>query len=931
MKKTLSLLVMLCMLVSVIAPTLVFAEPSSATHTFWLTHYNDGKVEGSGVIFTKEDTAGGWWLHVAFAPIEGAENAYEIVDISNGVGDGMATPVEVPAGGFVWAANYGNDYPWIYDDPNAIDYTSTNCTNAITRAFAWSIGDRFVIEGVDFETIPTTTPDVMWYDEAYVCTATIAPYGESSDANHQVTVNVNDIPTLTDGIKYVNGDWDFIDTSDICLVQNPDCEKKGMDVTFEYDLGEVKTVDSMTLYLYHCAGVMIGYPEGDVRLEISTDGESFEPLGTFKIAPVTLSYGINGTVATTCSFEPAEVRCIRATVTAGSNRDVLGDAPTDGKFFWEFISVVEIEVGKASVPDVPNAKDNLAAGKNYTAAGLYPDSYMPTYPDEGGVTLTDGVSLPSILDFSDPAWVGFNAQSYEYDAYEGAVVVIDLGTAQTVNKGVVHAYKQTDVGITVPYGVMFSVSDDGVNYTELGYAEIEPDYVAEGVYDIVCDFHTEAEGRYIKVNLFLGGWGFVSEIGLYHETAKTPDKTVNLALGKKVNYAKVNGENDSYNADLTDGIASDVISYDGDWFAFYYNLYMTEEENIWLGANSSYGIAAPTIDLGETCSLDSMRINLFLGNESGVAAPYAVFAEVSDDGLTYSQVGIMPFDLPPVGDTTVGWVEFDLLEGIDARYVRFHILHELNWVFVNEIEIYGAAGESVDDPAKDFVYVIRGGEVTITEYKGNGGNVTIPSEIEGCPVTAIGEWAFVEHTAMTGVVLPLGIKTIGEGAFWGCTALASVNIPDSVTVIDDGAFINCPSLTSVAIPDSVTDVGSWAFAGCTALTDIYCEASEQPAAWDVEWVGIETNATVHWGVELEPDVLYGDVNGDGAINGLDATRLLNYLANYDYANGTSAVEVSEGADCNGDGIIDGRDSIRLLQYLANYDPITGESDITLGK
>ena len=146
------------------------AEPEM----FWLTHYNDGFVEGSGVIFTEEDTAGGWWLHVAFAPIAGAENAYEIVEITNGLADGSATTVAVPEGGFVWASNYGNDY--ISLGMGDTDFTSPNCTDAINRATAWQVGDQFVISGVDFETIPTTTSGVNWYDDAYVCTATIAPY-----------------------------------------------------------------------------------------------------------------------------------------------------------------------------------------------------------------------------------------------------------------------------------------------------------------------------------------------------------------------------------------------------------------------------------------------------------------------------------------------------------------------------------------------------------------------------------------------------------------------------------------------------------------------------------------------------------------------------------------------------------------------------------
>ena len=147
---------------------------------FWVTHFNDGSSEGAGAIFTETDTAGGWWLHVAFAPVtvEGAENAYEIVAITNGLGDGLATAVEVPEGGFVWAANYGNDY--ISLGMGDTDFTSPNCSGAIDTARLWMVGDKMQILGLDLEglTIPTDTADVIYYDDAYVCTATWAPIND---------------------------------------------------------------------------------------------------------------------------------------------------------------------------------------------------------------------------------------------------------------------------------------------------------------------------------------------------------------------------------------------------------------------------------------------------------------------------------------------------------------------------------------------------------------------------------------------------------------------------------------------------------------------------------------------------------------------------------------------------------------------------------
>lgn len=149
-------------------------DTTSEPRTFWLTHFSDGSVEGAGSIFLGTDTAGPWWLHVAFQPVEGQENVYEIVEISNGITDGTAVVVSVPADGFVYALNLGNDYPSINPDGSGIDYTSTACNTMIEDAKTWAVGDQIRFTGLDLEnmTIPTSTPDTNWYEEDYVCTAT---------------------------------------------------------------------------------------------------------------------------------------------------------------------------------------------------------------------------------------------------------------------------------------------------------------------------------------------------------------------------------------------------------------------------------------------------------------------------------------------------------------------------------------------------------------------------------------------------------------------------------------------------------------------------------------------------------------------------------------------------------------------------------------
>ena len=75
---------------------------------------------------------------------------------------------------------------------------------------------------------------------------------------------------------------------------------------------------------------------------------------------------------------------------------------------------------------------------------------------------------------------------------------------------------------------------------------------------------------------------------------------------------------------------------------------------------------------------------------------------------------------------------------------------------------------------------------------------------------------------------------------------------------------------------------------------------------------------------------YGDVSGDGKVDGRDVVQLRKYMANYDFDNNTSTEFAFAGADVNGDGVINGQDVILLRRYMANYDFDTGSSTIVLG-
>ena len=124
---------------------------------------------------------------------------------------------------------------------------------------------------------------------------------------------------------------------------------------------------------------------------------------------------------------------------------------------------------------------------------------------------------------------------------------------------------------------------------------------------------------------------------------------------------------------------------------------------------------------------------------------------------------------------------------------------------------------SVENP--NLRYVIEGDTVTITSCnKKASGELIIPANIEGKPVTKIGEEAFRYCTGLTSITIPDSVTSIGDWAFSYCTGLTSITIPDSVTSIGDYTFWGCDSLTSITIPDSVKFINGNAFDYCYSLT-----------------------------------------------------------------------------------------------------------------
>lgn len=83
----------------------------------------------------------------------------------------------------------------------------------------------------------------------------------------------------------------------------------------------------------------------------------------------------------------------------------------------------------------------------------------------------------------------------------------------------------------------------------------------------------------------------------------------------------------------------------------------------------------------------------------------------------------------------------------------------------------------------DFTYSVANETATITGYTGVSGEITIPAEVDGYVVTAIGPSAFQGGTALTEVNLPDSIISIGEYAFEYCSNLTVMELPSNLETL----------------------------------------------------------------------------------------------------------------------------------------------------
>lgn len=139
----------------------------------------------------------------------------------------------------------------------------------------------------------------------------------------------------------------------------------------------------------------------------------------------------------------------------------------------------------------------------------------------------------------------------------------------------------------------------------------------------------------------------------------------------------------------------------------------------------------------------------------------------------------------------------------------------------------------------DYEYVVTyKNEITIKNYMGNDREVTVPSHIDGIPVTEIGDYSFNgkrrknsdgsgfenhpnerNNKRIRRVVIPSTVKTIGEYAFGNIERLKEVVFGEGPETIEPFAFAHCPKLEKISLPDSLVNFSLLAFEQ-TAIEEI---------------------------------------------------------------------------------------------------------------
>ena len=587
MKKALSLMLTMCMVLSLFATFVVSASAEEATNlaagkevanqenidssktTMWIdTDLTDGVVETGDFTSTIKWAPGQWFGYYSWAeapetnsvdgvaiPTVDLGAVYSIesarVHVYGGAGwSGIVAPTKVE----LLVSNDGETWT----SAGAIDVVAeeTNCSVWLEVKAAAGTTGKFARIAMTH----STKGSWLFIDELEV-------WGKEAPAAEKVV-------TWKDGqVKGEDGNWTFDNAYGYTFAINPEDKKIGGE-----DNALIETVDE-----YKACN-----PNWAISVLLKPAGDLYEVV-TVVATPGSADKGIeNGIV-----IENGNI--VLVAHSAYSHEE---GANFEGKLCALALKAgdkVKVAEDKSSVyvliPGVDDKEtlyvkgENLVAGKEYVISEQFRQGgkdvnwgYDPNapiaYPDEGG-TLTDGVVDPGDNSFANAVWAGFSANAPTYKDYGYNFVNIDLGEAKNISEMAIYlGTSALTSGIGVSNStVQFFASNDGENWEAVSYVIVPVDDASVNYIKVSANVNTNA--RYVQVRFARAGWLFVSEVEVY-EAVLAPEGSVKETItvdGAVTDngwaadkWITVSGENGSWQyptkKEVAEGAAIPTFTYD---------------------------------------------------------------------------------------------------------------------------------------------------------------------------------------------------------------------------------------------------------------------------------------------------------------------------------------------------------------------------------
>ena len=182
----------------------------------------------------------------------------------------------------------------------------------------------------------------------------------------------------------------------------------------------------------------------------------------------------------------------------------------------------------------------------------------------------------------------------------------------------------------------------------------------------------------------------------------------------------------------------------------------------------------------------------------------------------------------PEGVTTIEDLAFGGSETLQRVFVPDELMSR------ESAALQGSSNAHFVPLSHKFTYSEKSDHIELTRYEGFSSEVTVPSTINGKPVTVLSKQVFDGNETITKVVIPEGVTSISDYVFRNCSNLTDITFPDSLTSINKNAFSGCGTNAGdpfyVRLPDNLGNCGigdetTHGFTDCDAVLVVSPESN----------------------------------------------------------------------------------------------------------